>query len=404
MNNIYDIIVIGCGVAGVFALHKLSVEQKNLKIIAFDIGRAPRKRRAQTFGWLGVLPNSDGKLFLNNINDVANITSTRAAKKAYNYFIKTLSQVNDFNIIKDNSPNKLLTSKIKKLGYELTTNNYMQMYPADIHALSKRMAADIELNKNITFSFDNEVLDIRKTKNHFVLQTELGEEYHCKKLIIAAGRSGWRWANDLYSKFDIIESNDVAKFGLRIELSAALLKNFNKSNCIITNSELEIGPFSWNGSVIPEDHTDMAISAFRGNENRWKTDKVSFNLIGNRSFPGTGFEQTDRIGKLIFLLSNDRIIKERVSLIMANKSKLSIIPEYDWIKDAIINVSNFIPEILNKGYAHFPTILPMASKINLGTNLESEIAGMFIVGESAGCTGILSAGLTGLIAAGSVLK
>jgi len=404
MSNIFDIGVIGCGVAGVFALHKLSVEKKNLKIIGFDTGRPHGKRRMRTMGYFGIFPNSDGKLFLNNINEVANITSTRAAKKAYNYFIKTLSQVNDFNIIKDNSPNKLLTSKIKKLGYELNTNDYIQMYPSDIHALSKKMAADIELNKNITFSFDNEVLDIRKTKKHFVLQTELGEEYHCKKLIIAAGRSGWRWANDLYSKFDIIENNDIAKFGLRIEMSAHLLKNFNKSNCIITNDKLEIGPFSWNGSVIPEDHTDMAISAFRGNENRWKTDKVSFNLIGNRPFPGTGFEQTNRIGKLIFLISNDRIIKERVSLIMQNKSKISIIPEYDWIKEAITNVSNFIPEILNKGYAHFPTILPMASKINLGSNLESEIDGMFVVGESAGCVGILSAGLTGLIAANSVLK
>lgn len=404
MSNIYDIGVIGCGVAGVFALHKLSTNRKGLKVIGFDIGRPPQKRRSRCFGFFGILPNSDGKVFLNNIKEVADLTSTRAAKKAYNYFIKTISNVNDFKVVKDNSPNKLLISKIKKLGYDLNTNDYIQMYPSDIHTLSKKMAADIELNKNITFSFDNEVLDIRKTKKHFVLQTELGEEYHCKKLIIAAGRSGWRWANDLYSKFDIIENNDIAKFGLRIEMSADLLKNFNKSNCIITDDKLEIGPFSWNGSVIPEDHTDMAISAFRGNENRWKTDKVSFNLIGNRFFPGTGFEQTDRIGKLIFLLSNDRIVKERVSLIMANKSKLSIIPEYDWIKDAIKNVSDFIPEILSKGYAHFPTILPMASKINLGSNLESEIDGMFVIGESANVNGILGAALSGLICANSILK
>lgn len=401
---IYDVGIVGMGVAGCFAALKIAETNKNIKVIGFDIGRPPSKRKQQIMGWLGCLTAGDGKIFLNNINEVSNITSTRASKKAYNYFIKTLNNINDFKIINDHLPNKVVTNKIKKLGYELKTNNFIQMYPSDIHALSKNMATTIELNKNVIFSFDNEVLDVRKTKNYFVLQTENGEEYHCKKLIISAGRSGWRWANDLYTKFDIIENNDFAKFGLRIEMNAALLKNFNKSNCIITNNELEIGPFSWNGSVIPEDHTDMAISAFRGNENRWKTDKVSFNLIGNRFFPGTGFEQTDRIGKLIFILSNDRIIKERISAVMANKSKISIIPEYNWIKDAIANISNFIPEILNKGYAHFPTILPMASKINLGSNLESEIDGMFVVGESAGCTGILSAVLTGLISAESVLK
>ena len=183
------------------------------------------------------------------------------------------------------------------------------------------------------------------------------------------------------------------------------MKEFNKSNCtLMKGTDIEIGPFSWFGTVIPEDHLDIAISAFRSNENRWKTDKVSFSLIGNRPFPGTGFEQTDRIGKLTFVLSNDRIIKEKVSNIIAGKSKISIIPEYNWLKETLVELSTAIPELAVKAQYHVPTIMPMAPKINLGNNLESEIDGMFVAGESAGIHGILAAATTGILAASEVVK
>lgn len=183
------------------------------------------------------------------------------------------------------------------------------------------------------------------------------------------------------------------------------MKEFNKSNCTIKKGdELEIGPLCWNGTIIPEDHVDLAISAFRSNENRWKTDKVSFSLIKNIKFPNNGFEQTDRIGKLTFLLANDRIIKEKVSYLLNDKSKISIIPEYSWLKETIQELSNIMPEILSKGYFHVPTTMPLAPKVTIASNLETELEGMFVAGESAGTVGILSAACLGLTCADSICK
>lgn len=404
MSN-YDVGIIGAGIAGAFATLKIAKDYKNAKTILFDLGRPPMKRRRQLEGWLGCLPNSDGKLYLNDIDRVADVVGTRKAKSARTLFDKVLSNVSDdFKIIKDKAPSASVDKKIKKLGYEVQLNDYIQIYPKDIHSLSKYMAETVEQSKNITFSFDNEVKRIYKTKNVFTVVTE-EQEYKCKKLIIAVGRSGWRWASELYNSLGIVDNNDTARFGIRIEMNATHMKEFNKSNCtIIKNNELEIGPLSWNGTVIPEDHLDMAISAFRSNENRWKSDKVSFSLIGNRPFPDAGFEQTNRIGQLTFVLTNDRIIKEKVSHILTGKSKISMMHEYDWLKGTLEEVTGIIPEIITKAYFHAPTISPMAPKINLGDNLESEIEGMFVAGESAGIHGILSAGLTGLIAAASACK
>jgi uncharacterized FAD-dependent dehydrogenase len=119
-------------------------------------------------------------------------------------------------------------------------------------------------------------------------------------------------------------------------------------------------------------------------------------------FPASGFQQTDRIGKLTFVLANDRIIRERISTIISGKSSISIIPEYNWLRETLVGLQDIIPDIINKGTFHVPTILPLPAKINLGNNLESEVNGMFVAGESAGVPGILGAACTGIIAAGSV--
>jgi hypothetical protein len=400
----YDVGIIGMGVAGSFACLKLAKEHKNAKIITFDIGRPPAKRRRQLEGFLGCLPNSDGKLYLSDLDKVTNITGWRRVKTANNWMNKFISNVNDFKVIKDRPLSVSLSKRLKMAGYDISLNDYIQIYPKDVHTLSKMMAETIEANKNITFKFDKEVMHVRKQKNMFLVQTEDGE-YSCKKIIIAIGRSGWRWARQLFDHFGIVDNNDIARFGIRIETNSGNMKEFNRSNCtIVKGPDLELGPFSWYGTVIPEDHLDLAISAFRSNENRWKSDKVSFNLIGNRPFPGTGFEQTDRIGKLTFVLSNDRVIKERVSTILTGKSKISIIPEYNWLVDTLSDLGNIVPEITTKAYYHVPTITPLAPKINIGTNLETEVEGMFVVGETAGIHGILAAGVMGIMAADSVAK
>jgi hypothetical protein len=400
----FDVGIIGAGVAGAFATAKIAKEYKDVKTIVFDLGRPPMKRRRQLEGWLGCLPNSDGKLYLSDIAKVAELTGLRKAKSSLTYFNNIINNVDKFKIIKDKSPQVSIEKKFKKLGYEIHLNDYIQMYPKDIHSLSKYLAESIEKNKNITFSFDNEIKRVYKQKNNFVIISD-NQEYKCKKLIISVGRSGWRWCRDLFNNFGIIENNDFAKFGIRVEFNSSIMKDFNKSSCTIKKSDgLELGPMCWNGTVIPEDHVDLVISAFRSNENRWKTDKVSFSLIKDIPFPGNGFEQTDRIGKLTFLLCNDRIIRERISSIMNNRSKISIIPEYGWLKETITELSGVIPEILTKGYFHIPTIMPLAPKVNIGSNLETEIDGMFVAGESAGVSGILSAASMGLICADSVCK
>jgi uncharacterized FAD-dependent dehydrogenase len=401
--NHFDVGIIGAGVAGAFCAFKLAKENNNLKTIIFDLGRPPMKRRRQLEGWLGCFPNSDGKLYLNDLNKVANLAGIRRSKSSFNWLKKNTSNVLDYVTIVDNVPSITANKRITKSGFNIELNDYIQIYPKNIHSLSKEIVNAIESNGNITFNFDNEVHKISKENNVFTIQTDY-QSVTCDKIIIAAGRSGWRWVNEVYKNFNIIKDNNTAKFGIRVELDSSYLKEFNTSHCVLSKNDITIGPFSWHGTIIPEDHVELAISAFRSNENRWKTNKVSFTLIKDVNYINEGVEQASRIGQLTFILTNDRIAKEKISHIMNDSSKISIMPEYSWLKSAINELSEVIPDISSKAYFHSPTLLPLASKININSNLESDISGMFIVGESAGIQGILSAACTGIIAADSIMK
>jgi uncharacterized FAD-dependent dehydrogenase len=402
--NMYDVGVIGTGMAGALACYRLAQEKKNIKVIAFDIGRPPAKRRLQMEGFLGLLPNSDGKFYLADVQRAADLIGTRKANSSFKALTTIFSNIADIKYIKDKSPNLSTEKKIKKAGYRIELNDFFQLFPKDIHLLSKLMSNEFENSSNITFCFDDEVFAINKQKGIFLVQTD-NQEYRCKKIILSTGRAGWRWVSELYSSLGIIEDNDSARFGLRIEMSASNLKEFNKSNLALRKEDrVEIGPFNWNGTVIPEDHIDLAISSFRSNENRWKTDKVSFQIISKIAMPNAGYQQTDRIGQLTFILTNERILKERVSLFLNDRSKISSIPEYQLIKQDIRDLGNVIPDILTKAYFHAPTILPLPPKINIGTNLETEVEGLYVAGENAGVIGLLVAGITGLQAAKEVLQ
>jgi uncharacterized FAD-dependent dehydrogenase len=399
--SITDLAIIGSGMSGIFAAYRILEKKENLKIMLFDIGRPPMKRRSQMFGFGGLLPNSDGKFYLSDIKKVANVVGDKKAKTAFDWVLQVLETIQETNTIKDPGPSKSLTTTLKKAGYSITKNSFMPLFSPHIHGLLKKFAEAFE--NHIEFHFDQEVKDIIKNKASFTISTSDGD-FKARKIILATGRSGWRWAGDLFKKFGLVEDNSIARYGIRIETTADNLSSLNQSTCSISNNKIEIGPFAWNGTMVPEDHLDMAIASFRSNEDRWKTDKVSFNFIGNVP-SDQGFEETDRIGRLTFLLSNDRVSKERVSTIINGRSKiLSILPDYEWLKTDLKAFGEVMPEVISKSYFYAPALTPLPPGISIGTNLSTEIDGLFVAGENAGVVGLLAAAMMGMVAADGAIR
>lgn len=400
----YDLGIIGAGVAGAFAALRVAEKHRRTKTILFDLGKAPGKRRRQLEGWLGCFPTGDGKIY-SNIDKLYDIAPKRKVNYINKWVLNVLESVGTIKVTKNRLPSAKARSAIQNCGYKLELNDYIQWEPAEAHQLSRVISNKLDDYKNITFSFDNEIYSILKQNDEFKVSSEDGD-YICKKVILCVGRSGWRWTNNLYRNFGILKSDDYSKYGITIELSAQYMNDFNKSHCTLTNKDnmTTIGPLSWNGSVVQEDHADFTSASFRANEGRWKTDKVFFSIIKELYYEDEGCYQTDRMAKLAFLLSNDRVGRERVKSIVTKSSQLSCIPEYSWLKDTIKEIEVMFPQIVDRGYFHYPNIIPMFVDINLGSNLETEVDGLYVAGESAGVMGLSNAAITGALAIDGVFS
>ena len=400
MNTfIADVGIIGCGTAGTFSAYKIAKDYPNTKCIVFEGGRGPSKRRFQMQGFLGLLPNSDGKLYMHDVDDIQKLCKTKKTRAAYNWLCDNLHNTLNTNIIDDTAPYRSTIKRIKNNGFSLAKRDYIQVIPREIHALSKVIADKLNSNINITQRFDDEIMNIEYNKKQFTITSYSGEQTMCKKLILASGRSGFRWTNQLFNEFGLTSKEKVIRYGIMAEMQATSLKEYNKANCIISNEDLEIGPLNWLGSVVPEDHYDMVLSSFRANESRWASDKVLFNVLGKHNVEDN-VKQLDRIGQLTFILTNERVIKEKISALLTNKAKISILPEYNWLPEAISKIESFMPGIIN-GSFYTPTLLPIVPKMKLNTQLQTEHKDLILCGETTGYSGLLFAILSGIIAGDS---
>jgi uncharacterized FAD-dependent dehydrogenase len=404
MSRNYDVCVIGCGVAGTFAALRISEKHSNIKTLVIDIGRPPMKRRRQLEGFLGCFPVGDGKIYPGDLDLVKDIVDGRKAAPAFKWVMNQLSEVNSMKLIKAPMPTAVVRKKIDNIGFDAQYHDYYQWKPKSVHALSKVISEKIENIPNLDFLFDTVVHSVRKVNNNlFKVLTDEGDMF-AERVIVCVGRSGWRWVTNLYDDLGIVSNDDYAEYGVRIEVSSGVMAGFNRSHMTITGEDITIGPLCWNGSVIQEDHSDLVISAFRSNEDRWKSDKVSFSLLKSVYYHDEGSVQTDRIGKLVCLLVNDRVSREKVRVFMKGNSQLNLIPEFKWLKEEIERLEDLCPNIIKKGYFHVPDINPKPAEVLVGPNLETEIEGMFVAGESAGVKGIAAAAIMGTIAADSACK
>ncbi|MCZ2224611.1 MAG: hypothetical protein LC122_13380 [Chitinophagales bacterium] len=395
--NCFDIAIIGSGVAGSFAAYKIAKEFPKVKVAIIDIGRPPLKRRRQIEGWLGCLPTSDGKFYLDEKEKLEKFIDSKHIEDNYLYFTKILSGVQEIETFKTKKILKSFEKKITGLGYSVNYSDHMQTYSKVVHQLSKTMNGFLEDLQNVTYVFDTEIKSIEKDNNIFNIFSE-DISLKAKKVLFCPGRSGWRFANNIFNFFKIVENNDYSYFGVRAEIEENFLKDFNKSTVTLQKEDITYGKFSWNGTTIQEDHLDIAIANFRSNEDRWHSKNVSFDIIKKYYCKERGVEESERLSKLAFLLGNDRVLKEKADLFMNDKAKISPIKEFDWLKNSFKELEEIIPNFINKAMIYYPAILTYPSKIKVSNRLETEVKNMYVAGEMLQEQGLLFAVLSGLSA------
>ena len=245
----YDVIIIGAGPAGLFAAYELITKNENLKVGILERGSQVKNRVcpmnknkipcqncnpcAILSGYGGAGTFSDGKLnFIPKLGK-SDLTKYMPESKANELIDETEEIFNKFKMDAEIFPsNRKEAEKIKK---KVAISGAKLLLIKQKHLGSDHLPEYIQnitkfLTKKGVELFDKcDVLDI-KTKDeneHIIKYTKAKKDYKikAKNVIVAPGRTGAKWIQELADKYQIPYLSQSIEIGVRVEVRKDIMED-----------------------------------------------------------------------------------------------------------------------------------------------------------------------------------
>lgn len=248
MKNMYDVIIVGAGPAGLFSAYELVTNNPKLKIMLIDEGKLAEKRICPMnkynvpcancqpcqilsgFGGAGTF--SDGKLnFIPKLGK-SDLFKYMSEEDAYNLIDDTERIFTKFGMDaeiypSDDTEAKKIQKAIAKEGGRLLLIKQKHLGSDNLPKYIEEFTKYLE-KSGVVIKSETRVDDVRAVEKHYELDSvckKKKETYSCKKVIIAPGRTGAKWIQELADKYNIPYLSQSIEIGVRVETRKEILED-----------------------------------------------------------------------------------------------------------------------------------------------------------------------------------
>ncbi|HUL01058.1 MAG TPA: NAD(P)/FAD-dependent oxidoreductase [Nitrospirota bacterium] len=457
MKQMYDVIIIGSGPAGIFTALEL-VKNSNLKILLIEKGGDIQDRACPMAisavpcvqcdlcsilcGWGGAGAYSDGKLTLTSEFGgwLRDYLSKDDLTILIDYVDSIYCSFGVFGAIHGEDEGALSRLKVKSAGYNL------DLIPARIRHIGTDLCVEVlrnirgYLKSRIDITFNMPVHHIT-LDGEFVsgVVTQDGMQFISPIVIAAAGREGSSWLASEAKRLRLSVQKNPVDIGVRIELPAHIMQDITdiayEGKFIYSSKRFrdKVRTFCMNpyGEVVKE-YSEGIYSVNGHSYKNKRTNNTNFALLVSTDFTRP-FNDPISYGKYIaglaHLLGGGVIVQRLGDLKMGRRSTPERIAEGSvrpTLEDAtpgdlsfvlpyrhLLNITEMLEALDNvaPGVNSGDTLLYgvevkfYSMKLKLTQTLETEVKNLFAVGDGAGVTrGLIQASISGVVAAREVLK
>ncbi len=441
MKN-YDIIIAGAGAGGVFAAYELTKMKTGASVLMMDKG-APLEKRIcpikagktdkcvkctpchimNGYGGAGTL--SDGKYNITTEfgGDLHKYVGEKHAMELMEYVDDVLCSMGGSEARLYSTGNSdlktkclqhdlhLLSAKVRHLGTDRNVRILGKIYDF--------------IKDSIDMKFYTTIDEVERTEGGFTVRTADGEEFGCRDLILATGRSGSKWISGVCDKFGIAQKKNRVDIGVRVELPAEVFKHITddvyESKIVYKTQQYNdmVRTFCMNpyGEVVSENTNGIVtVNGHSYADESLHTENTNFALLVSNKFTEP-FKDSNEYGESIAKLSNmlgggvllqrfGDLVKGRRSserrmekcftrpTLNATAGDLSlVIPkrQLDSIIEMIYALDKIAPGTANEDTLLYGVEVKFYnSKVEVNGDLETEVPGLYAIGDGSGVTHSLS--------------
>lgn len=455
----YDVIIVGAGASGVFAAYEFTHAKSDKKVLIVDKGQ-PVARRAcpiteglvdhcihckpvchvmSGFGGAGTL--SDGKYNITNNfgGDLNRYLGDKEAIEMMEYVDSVLLSFDE-----SDTESKLYSTGSTDLKTKMLQNNLHLLDAKVRHFGTDRNKKILEniyqyTKDHIDYLFATEVTEVDKEEEGFSIQTNKGDTYTCDNLVLASGRSGSKWMSKVFDKFGIPRKSNRVDIGLRVEVPAEIFKHITdevyESKIVYQTEQYNdlVRTFCMNpyGVVVTENTNGIiTVNGHSFSDPELHTENTNFALLVSNHFTEP-FKDSNEYGESIARLSNmlgggvllqrfgDLIRGRRSSdrrmekcftkpTLKATPGDLSLVMpkrQLDDIIEMIYALDKVAPGMANEDTLLYGIEVKFYnSLVEVDNEFETNVEGLFAVGDGSGITHSLSQASASGIAIARKLK